>query len=333
MLRPKKATADPSADAAAMLRRLGFALLFFGFPVSALFARRADRDRRARGGGSHPARGHARRGRARPGRQAFGSLVVARRPCGRNPVLLGDSLAPLDSFRGGSVRKASEHPRHGGDGDGGISGGAGPDALGQPLHPSRRRRHGGSHGHDRAVPRRSHGGSAEPRSRHDPARAPALARPYVAAFPGPQSGGAASCGDRGARRALRRRFAGAASAVDRRLRVRADGRDAGRRLAADRRRHGGIAASGAAASVRSGTPGGGDSRAQIQRGCEPFRLARRHPVRTSAPDHRPRAGDGLARAASSAFFRQTPHGPFCSRSGTSSVSSARWRARPCCIPR
>ena len=72
---------------------------------------------------------------------------------------------------------------------------------------------------------------------------------------------------------------------------------------------------------------------EIQRGCEPFRLARRHPVRTSAPGHRPRAGDGPARDGSSAFFRQTPHGPFCSRSGMSSDSSARWRARPCCIPR
>jgi hypothetical protein len=41
MARSKKTTADPSADAAAMLRRVGFALLFFGIPVSALFARRA----------------------------------------------------------------------------------------------------------------------------------------------------------------------------------------------------------------------------------------------------------------------------------------------------
>ena len=41
MVRLKTSTADPSADAAAMLRRLGFALLFFAIPVSALFARRA----------------------------------------------------------------------------------------------------------------------------------------------------------------------------------------------------------------------------------------------------------------------------------------------------
>jgi hypothetical protein len=41
MARSKTPTADPSADAAAMLRRIGFALLFFAIPVSALFARRA----------------------------------------------------------------------------------------------------------------------------------------------------------------------------------------------------------------------------------------------------------------------------------------------------
>jgi hypothetical protein len=41
MVRPKTPTASPSADAAAMLRRVGFALLFFAVPVTALFARRA----------------------------------------------------------------------------------------------------------------------------------------------------------------------------------------------------------------------------------------------------------------------------------------------------
>src|SRR5690349_5098735 len=41
MVRLKTSTADPSADAAAMLRRVGFGLLFFAIPVSALFARRA----------------------------------------------------------------------------------------------------------------------------------------------------------------------------------------------------------------------------------------------------------------------------------------------------
>lgn len=41
MARSKPSTANPSADAAAMLRRVGFALLFFAIPVAALFARRA----------------------------------------------------------------------------------------------------------------------------------------------------------------------------------------------------------------------------------------------------------------------------------------------------
>jgi hypothetical protein len=41
MARSLKSTANPSADAAAMLRRVGFALLFFAIPVAALFARRA----------------------------------------------------------------------------------------------------------------------------------------------------------------------------------------------------------------------------------------------------------------------------------------------------
>ncbi|WP_210495416.1 peptide ABC transporter permease [Microvirga antarctica] len=41
MARSPTLTANPSADAAAMLRRLGFALLFFVIPVTALFARRA----------------------------------------------------------------------------------------------------------------------------------------------------------------------------------------------------------------------------------------------------------------------------------------------------
>ena len=41
MVRSKTPTANPSADAAAMLRRVGFALLFFAVPVTALFARRA----------------------------------------------------------------------------------------------------------------------------------------------------------------------------------------------------------------------------------------------------------------------------------------------------
>jgi hypothetical protein len=41
MARPTSLTADPSADAAAILRRVGFAILFFAIPLSALFARRA----------------------------------------------------------------------------------------------------------------------------------------------------------------------------------------------------------------------------------------------------------------------------------------------------
>jgi hypothetical protein len=41
MVRPALPTANPSADAAAMLRRLGFALLFFAVPLAALFTRRA----------------------------------------------------------------------------------------------------------------------------------------------------------------------------------------------------------------------------------------------------------------------------------------------------
>ncbi len=41
MVRPLSHTADPSTDAAAMLRRVGFALLFFAIPMGALFTRRA----------------------------------------------------------------------------------------------------------------------------------------------------------------------------------------------------------------------------------------------------------------------------------------------------
>lgn len=41
MVRPVTQTANPSADAAAMLRRLGFAILFFAVPLAALFTRRA----------------------------------------------------------------------------------------------------------------------------------------------------------------------------------------------------------------------------------------------------------------------------------------------------
>ncbi|MCB5175027.1 MULTISPECIES: peptide ABC transporter permease [Microvirga] len=41
MARSVSPLADPSADAAAILRRLGFATLFFAIPMSALFARRA----------------------------------------------------------------------------------------------------------------------------------------------------------------------------------------------------------------------------------------------------------------------------------------------------
>lgn len=41
MARPLSHTADPSAAAAAVLRRLGFAILFFAIPLSALFTRRA----------------------------------------------------------------------------------------------------------------------------------------------------------------------------------------------------------------------------------------------------------------------------------------------------
>jgi hypothetical protein len=41
MTRPVSQAADPSADAAAMLRRLGFAILFFAVPLAALFTRRA----------------------------------------------------------------------------------------------------------------------------------------------------------------------------------------------------------------------------------------------------------------------------------------------------
>ena len=41
MARLSTSQADPSSDAAAMLRRLGFWLLFFATPLAALFARRA----------------------------------------------------------------------------------------------------------------------------------------------------------------------------------------------------------------------------------------------------------------------------------------------------
>jgi hypothetical protein len=41
MIHPVSQTANPSADAAAMLRRLGFAILFFAVPLAALFTRRA----------------------------------------------------------------------------------------------------------------------------------------------------------------------------------------------------------------------------------------------------------------------------------------------------
>ncbi|MBQ0821950.1 peptide ABC transporter permease [Microvirga terrae] len=41
MIRPVFQAANPSADAAAMLRRLGFAILFFAVPLAALFTRRA----------------------------------------------------------------------------------------------------------------------------------------------------------------------------------------------------------------------------------------------------------------------------------------------------
>ncbi|MFD0461126.1 hypothetical protein ACFQY9_03690 [Microvirga aerilata] len=41
MARPTIQTANPSADAAAVLRRLGFALLFFAVPLASLFSRRA----------------------------------------------------------------------------------------------------------------------------------------------------------------------------------------------------------------------------------------------------------------------------------------------------
>src|SRR3712207_1778003 len=41
MVRPLSHTADPSTDAAALFRRIGFALLFFAIPMGALFTRRA----------------------------------------------------------------------------------------------------------------------------------------------------------------------------------------------------------------------------------------------------------------------------------------------------
>jgi hypothetical protein len=41
MVRPLSHTADPSTDAAALFRRMGFALLFFAIPMGALFTRRA----------------------------------------------------------------------------------------------------------------------------------------------------------------------------------------------------------------------------------------------------------------------------------------------------
>lgn len=41
MVRPLSHTVDPSADAAALLRRVGFALMFFAIPLGALFSRRA----------------------------------------------------------------------------------------------------------------------------------------------------------------------------------------------------------------------------------------------------------------------------------------------------
>ena len=41
MVRSVSQTANPSADAAAILRRLGFAILFFAVPLAALFTRRA----------------------------------------------------------------------------------------------------------------------------------------------------------------------------------------------------------------------------------------------------------------------------------------------------
>ncbi|MEE1612293.1 peptide ABC transporter permease [Microvirga sp. CF3016] len=41
MIRPISQAANPSADAAAVLRRLGFAILFFAVPLAALFTRRA----------------------------------------------------------------------------------------------------------------------------------------------------------------------------------------------------------------------------------------------------------------------------------------------------
>ena len=41
MARPSPVPADPAADAAMLLRRLGFAILMIGLPVAALFARRA----------------------------------------------------------------------------------------------------------------------------------------------------------------------------------------------------------------------------------------------------------------------------------------------------
>ncbi|HEV2565222.1 MAG TPA: peptide ABC transporter permease [Microvirga sp.] len=41
MIRPVSQAANPSADAAAVLRRLGFAILFFAVPLAALFTRRA----------------------------------------------------------------------------------------------------------------------------------------------------------------------------------------------------------------------------------------------------------------------------------------------------
>ena len=297
MLRPKKATADPSADAAAMLRRLGFALLFFGFPVSALFARRA-------------------------------IVIVA--PVAVVLILLaamldGGARAPVDkllavlSSRAGLaggilffwailsllwtpfVVEASERLLN-------ILAMVAMAMVGYLAVPDRMRSANlyilpvgvgmaalmgmialfreGPMGEAQSLDRgmillvlllwpaltwlHSRGRNLE-----------ALLLAVIVAL------GALFAADSLALQALSiGAFAFALTAVM---------PAAGSRLIA-----------GVMAGLLLLAPllpfileplGGGDSRAQIQRGCEPFRLARRHPVRTSAPDHRPRAGDGLARAA------------------------------------
>ena len=191
MIRSISQTANPSADAAAILRRLGFAILFFAVPLAALFTRRA-LVAMAPLAVILLVLASVLDGSARNAREKLTALMVSpgrRRRHG--PAALGRPVAGLDAVPAPGFGEASEHHRHGPHGARRLSRGARADALGQSLSPAHRRRLGGPD-RDRPVDhrrQRARPGGPEPRARHADARRAALAGAGLAPFPRTQSGG------------------------------------------------------------------------------------------------------------------------------------------------